>query len=84
MITRSANKINNKNYRWQNIKKRRFYQVYLKKDLLNDWVLTCVWGSLDSRLGNFQHHAFKGLKEAILFINNMKELRQKRGYLLVS
>lgn len=52
--------------------------------MLNDWILTCVWGGINSRLGNYSHLMVNNENEAKIYINNMMKKRMKRGYELVS
>ena len=63
--------------------RERFYQVVLQKDLLGDWSLTCSWGSLHSRLGNYKHHAFGTQNEALELIEKITKRRMARGYELI-
>lgn len=70
-------------HRWQK-NNGRFYKVLLSKDMLDEWVLTVVWGSIYSRLGNHKHVMFKSLDEANIHINEISERRLKRGYELVA
>jgi len=70
-------------YRWQK-NNNRFYQVILQKDLLKDWCLTCIWGSIHSRLGNSKNYIFGNQNEAIGFIEALHGKRVKRGYQLVA
>ena len=66
-------------HRWQK-GISRYYKVLLYRDLLGDWIVTLVWGGINSRLGNFSHHAFKNQHEAMLLINTIGIIRKKRGY----
>lgn len=70
-------------YRWQK-GISRYYKVYLAKDLLDTWVLTCVWGGINSRLGNYKKIAYASLEEAFEFIELLMKKRIKRGYKLIS
>jgi hypothetical protein len=69
-------------YRWQK-GLSRYYKVYLYKDLLGDWVLTKVWGGINSRLGNFEHQATLTKEPALLLIDEIIKKRKKRGYHLL-
>lgn len=69
-------------YRWHK-GISRYYAVYLSKDLFNHWLITCVWGGLRSKLGNYKTYSFIQLEEALKTINHMKNRRSKRGYNLV-
>ena len=62
----------------------RYYQIYLQKDLLNFWTLTCVWGGINSRLGNCKTYTFERYEDALEEINRLKVRRSKRGYSIVN
>lgn len=51
--------------------------------MLNDWILTCVWGGINSRLGNHSHTMVNSIDDAALYIENMLKKRKKHGYELV-
>lgn len=70
-------------YRWQK-GMSRYYKVTVYKDLLNDWVLTCAWGGLNNRLGNYKHIVLKTFEDADLYIQELMKRRLKRGYKLSS
>jgi hypothetical protein len=63
-------------------KEGRYYKVLTYKDMLGDWIATCVWGGKQSNLGNYKHYAFKTHDEIALFVDKMKIRRAKRGYFL--
>jgi predicted DNA-binding WGR domain protein len=71
-------------YYWINQEKARYYKIILHRDILNDWILTCAWGSKNSRLGNHSHTKINNKNDAELFIKNMIIKRKKRGYELMS
>lgn len=62
---------------------QRFYKAYLQKDLFNHWTLICVWGGINSRLGNYKQFAFDSFDNAIDMLDKIKERRKDRGYKLV-
>jgi hypothetical protein len=66
-------------YRWQK-GNSRYYKVCLYKDLLGDWIVTKIWGGINSRLGNFEHFAFEKLEPALILIEEISQVRKKRGY----
>ncbi len=66
-------------YRWQK-GISRYYKVFLYKDLLGDWILTKVWGGVNSRLGNYEHKLYPTMQAASSMINQIKVQRKKRGY----
>lgn len=68
---------------WLNRKLGRYYKIFVHKDMLNDLILTCVWGSMNSNLGNYSHTLIKNLDEAKEFIVIMEKKRFKRGYQLI-
>jgi hypothetical protein len=71
-------------YYWLNKEKATYYKIILQKDMLNDWILTCVWGGINSRLGNYSHLMVNNENEAKVYIKNIMERRKQRGYELVS
>lgn len=71
-------------YYWLNIKKSRYYKIIIQKDMLNDWILTCVWGGINSRLGNYSHLKIDNENEAKIHIDKMMKHRRKRGYELIT
>lgn len=69
-------------YKWHK-ENGRYYQIYLLKDFFDTWMLTCSWGSLYSRLGNYKNFAFQSYEEALQMIEDVKKKRNKRGYNLI-
>lgn len=69
-------------YRWQK-GISRYYRILIYRDLLNDWILTCIWGGVQTRLGNFKHTTLQNLQEGLDFVEDMKKRRHSRGYALV-
>jgi predicted DNA-binding WGR domain protein len=69
-------------YIWLNKNKGRYYKIIIQKDMLDDLILTCVWGSLNNKLGNYTHTVLQNLQDASDFIEGMKARRAKRGYVL--
>ncbi len=61
----------------------RYYTAILQKDLFGDWLLTCVWGSLKSRLGNYKHIHFANPLEATIYLDELSKKRASRGYDIV-
>lgn len=70
--------------RWEHPVKLRYYQIFLFKDLLNDWIVTKSWGSLHSSRGGggVTHMPCDSLEEAKKLIVNLSKLRNRRGYVL--
>lgn len=75
----------NKSYefRWQK-GISRYYRILIYRDLLNDWILTCIWGGVQTRLGNFKHTTLQNLQEGFAFVEDMKIRRKQRGYSLIN
>lgn len=59
----------------------RYYKLIMQKDLLGHHVITCIWGSLVSKLGNYKNYAFATIDEAKDFILQVQRKRLKRGYI---
>ena len=60
---------------------RRFYELHLEKDLLNDWVIVRVYGAVDSRQGKSEIEAFSDYSSAIHRFNELAQYRvAKRKY----
>lgn len=59
---------------------QRYYKIYVTKDLFNHYMLTCVWGGLHSKLGNYKNHSFQSLDDANSFITSISKRREQRGY----
>lgn len=70
------------NQLWHHFEKRRYYRVYLIRDLWGQKCIVRSWGSLDTHSGGFKIMNLEesSFKEAIERINRM---RLKRGYVLV-
>lgn len=51
--------------------------------MLNDTIITCVWGSTKSKLGNYSHTVMNSELEVNNFIVDMNKRRAKRGYILI-
>lgn len=71
-------------WHWVNPDNRRYYQADLVKDLLGDWTVVKVWGSLDSHRGNMKMCLVSGEEEGLSEIQGMMKERQQRGYALQS
>lgn len=72
--------MNNIYCKWLNTKNGRYYKIILQKDMLNDLIMTCIWGGSNSKLGNYSHTVVNSIKDAKKFISNMDARRTKRGY----
>jgi len=73
----------NQNLRWQK-GNGRYYKIHLQKDMLGYWTLTCAWGGINSRLGNYRSFVFAEYAKAKLMINDIIVKREKRGYFLIN
>jgi predicted DNA-binding WGR domain protein len=69
---------------WVNHQKQRYYQVYLGKDMLQDYVLTKSWGSITEGRGRVIHIAYSSYAEAVTEFKKVIRVRKRRGYVLVS
>lgn len=69
-------------YRWHK-GNSRYYQISIYKDMFDDLILTCVWGGLHSRLGNYKHILISSIDEGLHYIENVMYRRKKRGYVLI-
>jgi predicted DNA-binding WGR domain protein len=67
----------------RNYNQGRYYKLILGKDLLNDWLVTRVWGGLNSRLGNFKHDSFLCLGKALKHNKKLCRNKAMRGYELI-
>lgn len=68
---------------WINKDKRRFYRAWVYQDLLDDWVLMRIWGSLDSSLGGERKELLSGLEEGLSKLQGIHKRRVSRQYSLV-
>lgn len=59
---------------------QKFYEARLAVDIFNEWSITCVWGSLRSRAGNYRNHCFATKQAACDFISALNKRRKQRGY----
>lgn len=69
--------------RWKHHEKKRYYQVFLSRDLLGDWVLTKSWGGLTTSNGRVTHVACHSIDEAKVLIEKISRTRARRGYIEV-
>ncbi len=70
--------------RWEHPQKQRYYQIYLSKDMLQDYVLTKSWGGIGENSGRMVHVAYSSCTEAIAEVKKVTQVRKTRGYLLIS
>ena len=67
--------------RWRHPAKRRYYCVYLSRNLWGDWDLTRCWGSLVSKQGRVDHQPCLSYVAALNILEAIAVRRAKRGYL---
>lgn len=65
-------------------KDTRYYVIHLKKDLLNDWIITASNGRIKSKLGKTRTIAFLNFTEAFEHFCLMAKERNQRGYHLIT
>lgn len=70
-------------YHWLNREKQRYYKIIVHKDMLDDWVVTSIWGGINSRLGNYKHMVMNDSDKIKKFISDMNTRRARRGYVLL-
>lgn len=64
--------------RWT--KDTRFYEIHLHRDLWGTWILTRVWGGIDSARGRVVHTPYSTRDECEREILNVERCRRRRGY----
>jgi predicted DNA-binding WGR domain protein len=69
---------------WVNIKKRRFYRVYLQIDLFGGTSIVRCWGSLDSKNGNYCINTVDTADDIEKQFNAIDCIRKQRGYDLIT
>ncbi len=65
---------------WVNPEKARYYQVHLGQDLLGDWALLKVWGSLGSRRGGMHNTGVASYADGLEQIWEIARRRTQHGY----
>jgi len=73
-----------KNYYWINNEKRRYYRIYILKDLLGDISVIRAWGSLDSNAGSQVRHSLIEQKTIDSLLERLCLQRKHRGYELIT
>lgn len=69
--------------RFENVLKHRYYLVYLTQDLFGEWVIIKSWGGIDKAGGQVISIPCTTYEEAIIQIERIKKIRERRGYALV-
>lgn len=80
-MTTLPNDIELQPVKWVNIEKKRYYHVFLSRDLLGDWVVTKSWGGLNTSIGRVTHVACQSIDEAKKLVNQITHTRKNRGYI---
>lgn len=69
--------------RWEHPEKKRYYQLFLSRDLLGDWVVTKAYGGLNTSVGRVTHVACSSLEDAKKLMSHIAQIRFKRGYVSI-
>jgi hypothetical protein len=64
--------------RWQ--KGTRYYEVLLRQDLWDAWIVTRVWGRRGSPLGRVRHSPCESYADGLLQVRQVQQRRTQRGY----
>lgn len=67
---------------WENPDNNRYYKAELIRDLLSDFVLIKINGSLTSKLGQVRQVVCADYADALKQVEALKKTRQRRGYIL--
>lgn len=67
-------------YSW--IKNNRYYTVSLDADLFGQWVVSQLWGSLNSKRGSHKMESFSTIEDAKQHIASIGKRRSQRGYII--
>ena len=62
----------------------RYYKAHITKDMFGCYILTLVWGGINSRLGNCKNHSFESLDELNSFVEALEKRRLQRGYVKIT
>jgi hypothetical protein len=68
--------------RWE--KDSRYYEVWLRQDLWDEWLLTQAWGRQGTRLGRIRELPLTCYQDGIERLERIKKRRKQRGYTLNS
>lgn len=66
--------------RWIHDEKRRYYGVFLQRDLFGDWTLIKNWGSLDNGRGQLRMDAVTDRISGLRQIAEIAHVRRAHGY----
>lgn len=67
--------------KFENHSNGRYYYILVKKDILNDWVLTIIRGGSHSRV--VRHFGYNCMEAINVEIERLTKRRLKRGYTLI-
>jgi len=62
---------------------QRYYQLTLEQDLFDDWIVLCVYGGRNSKLGNIKKYPYHTYYEAFNKLINITMVRHRHTYKLV-
>jgi hypothetical protein len=69
------------NYSAENPANGRYYQAYIVRDLLNDWVVVTRRGNKSWRTGIQKNYLCASYAEALKWLAAIKKIRRRHGYL---
>lgn len=61
----------------------RYYQIIFERDLFGDWVLTKVWGGINTANGRICKIACASYEDGLKKVTAIEKTRAQRGYVLV-
>ncbi len=62
----------------------RYYRIKIQKDLFGDLAVLCIWGSRNSKHGNYKLIRCSDVSEVKATIREASKLRKRHGYKFVS
>jgi len=70
-------------YVWQNMQKKRFYNVTIGRDTSDNVVIDANWGGYFNKRGGNKIIFIKNNEDISKYINKMMKRRKSRGYELI-
>ena len=70
--------------RFENLLKLRYYLIYLTQDLFGDWVIIKSWGGINKMGGQIRSTPCNSYDAALTKIEEIKKMRLRHGYALVT
>lgn len=67
-------------FRLINVETERYYKLDLQKDLLGDWLVIRVWGSLHTHHGGYRTEGFTSFSKAMDHVSTIMCKKTKNGY----